>query len=100
LPFPKQCASGCSNSEEEYEEGVNLSHDGSSPEGWLDPERKERRVKLKVIAGEGEGEGVVVVVVVEGRSFSLVGRGVKINGGITYHIIELPDNNICELTID
>jgi hypothetical protein len=96
LPFPKQRASGCSNLEEEYEEGVNLSHDGSSPEGWLDPERKERRVKLKVIAGEGEGEGVVV----EERSFSLVGRGVKINGGITYHIIELPDNNICELTID
>jgi hypothetical protein len=90
------------NSEEEYDECVNLSHDGGSLEGWLDPERKERRVKLKVIAGEGEGVGVVVVVaaVEEERSFSLVGRGVKINGGITYHIIELPDNNICELTID
>jgi hypothetical protein len=88
------------NSEEEYDECVNLSHDGGSLEGWLDPERKERRVKLKVIAGEGEGEGVVVVAVEEERSFSLVARGVKINGGITYHIIELPGNNICELTID
>jgi hypothetical protein len=37
LSFPKQCDDGRSNSKEDDEDRENLSHDGSSPEGWPDP---------------------------------------------------------------
>jgi hypothetical protein len=46
-PFLEQRASAAQTRRGDNEEGVNLSHDGSSPEGGLDLEWKERRVKLK-----------------------------------------------------
>jgi hypothetical protein len=79
FPFLEQRTGGCSDSEEDDEEGENLSHDGSSREGWLEPvaDREkgvadEFRLEDGAANGGGprgvttrEGEGVVKGAVAE-----------------------------------
>jgi hypothetical protein len=60
LLFPEFHADSCSESEEDNEEGLNLSHDGSSPDEWEEPaaeEEKEVAEGFKVDAGARVGAG-------------------------------------------